>query len=73
MSRIQDVTRALRDAKRAYERIMKRKRYTHFYTNEVYTPGHSEAQGAEPGNILAACDNLAYMEYLLKEKDTKKL
>ena len=69
MSRIQDVTRALRDAKRAYERIMKRKRYTYFYTNEVYAPGHSEAQGTEPGNILAACDNLAYMEYLLKEKD----
>ncbi|MBQ3322967.1 MAG: site-specific DNA-methyltransferase [Firmicutes bacterium] len=69
MSRIQDVTRALRDAKRAYERIMKRKRYTNFYTNEVYAPGHSEAQGKEPCNTLAACDNLAYMEYLLKEKD----
>ena len=35
MSRINDVVKALSQSKRMYQRIMNRKRYTHFYTNEV--------------------------------------
>ena len=67
MSRINEVVKALSQSRRMYQRIMKRKRYTHFYTNEIYTPG---CKGTDaPMNILASCDNLEYMEYLLKEKN----
>ena len=75
MSRINEVVKALSQSRRMYQRIMKRKRYTHFYTNEIYTPGckgtdaAGAAEGDTPMNILASCDNLEYMEYLLKEKN----
>ena len=71
MSRINEVVKALSQSRRMYQRIMKRKRYTHFYTNEIYTPGCKGTGQADacPENILASCDNLEYMEYLLKEKD----
>ena len=71
MSRINDVVKALSQSRRIYQRIMKRKRYTHFYTNEIYSPGVTEhgASDVFPENTLASCDNLKYMEYLLKEKD----
>ena len=74
MSRINEVVRALSQSRRMYQRIMKRKRYTHFYTNEIYAPGckGSLAADAEPMNILASCDNLEYMEYLLKEKKMQR-
>ena len=38
MSRINEVVKALSQSRRMYQRIMKRKRYTHFYTNELYSP-----------------------------------
>ena len=66
MSRINEVVKALSQSRRMYQRIMKRKRYTHFYTNEIYAPG---GDFACPENVLASCDNLEYMEYLLKEKN----
>ena len=69
MSRINEVMKALSQSRRMYQRIMKRKRYTHFYTNEIYAPGGKGIPGADdacPENILASCDNLEYMEYLLK-------
>ena len=71
MSRINEVVKALSQSRRMYQRIMKRKRYTHFYTNEIYTPGCKGTGQADAcsENILASCDNLEYMEYLLKEKD----
>ena len=73
MSRINDVVKALSQSRRMYQRIMKRKRYTHFYTNEIYAPGRDADQRSDaaacPENILASCDNLEYMEYLLKEKN----
>ena len=70
MSRLQDAKGALSDGRRRFERIMKRKRYTKFYTNEVYAPGSDITFGdAAPENVIASCDNLEYMEYLLKEKN----
>ncbi|MGX8773721.1 MAG: DNA-methyltransferase [Bacillota bacterium] len=69
MSRINDVVRALSQSRRMYQRIMKRKRYTHFYTNEIYSPGCKGSLTSEPTNILASCDNLEYMEYLLKVRN----
>ena len=71
MSRINEVVKALSQSRRMYQRIMKRKRYTHFYTNEIYAPGckGSDLYHVCPENILASCDNLEYMEYLLKEKN----
>lgn len=73
-SRINEVMRALTQSRRMYQRIMKRKRHAQFYTNEIYTPGQKARSettepAAAPGNVLAGGDNLAYMEYLLKEKD----
>ena len=70
MSRLQDAKGALSDGRRRFERIMKRKRYTPFYTNEVYAPGSDTSfVDAAPQNVIASCDNLEYMEYLLKEKN----
>ena len=81
MSRINEVVKALTQSRRMYQRIMKRKRYTKFYTNEIYTPGQkaytpgqkapdaATADKTAPDNVLAGGDNLEYMEYLLKEKN----
>ena len=77
MSRINEVVKALTQSRRMYQRIMKRKRYAKFYTNEIYTPGQKAPAAADaaaadktaPENVLAGGDNLEYMEYLLKEKN----
>ena len=77
MSRINEVVKALTQSRRMYQRIMKRKRYAKFYTNEIYTPGQKapdvpdalDADKTAPENVLAGGDNLEYMEYLLKEKN----
>ena len=74
MSRINEVVKALTQSRRMYQRIMKRKRYAKFYTNEIYTPGQKASDAAyadktAPENVLAGGDNLEYMEYLLKEKN----
>ena len=70
MSRINEVVKALTQSRRMYQRIMKRKRYTKFYTNEIYTPGQkahtpgqktpdaAAAETAAPENVLAGGDKL---------------
>ena len=50
MSRINEVVKALTQSRRMYQRIMKRKRYVEFYTNEIYTPGQKAfGQRRTPG------------------------
>ena len=73
MSRINDVEKAIAKAGTMFEEIMKWDRCEEFAPYEIYSPegtGGMSEKGEYQG-VLAAGDNLEYMEFLLKDKNRK--
>lgn len=73
MSRINDVEKAIAKAGTMFEEIMRWDRCEEFAPYEIYSPegtGGMSEKGEYQG-ILAAGDNLEYMEFLMKDKNRK--
>lgn len=71
MSKVYDVLNAIKNGREIYEEIMAREGCCTFEVQEIYCPERRRHAEPEYDNVLAAGDNLAYMEYLLKKRDMK--